>query len=207
MIRWQDVDIKNYHKTNKETSLCRETATNHLGKPHEILLDTLLSTALPWRIDSYWIYPSGVSAIVTQCHTSTMPRDACHKTPGTCRNRKGKGKRQTAFLPHSSRKSAPPQKKKKRKKKKRALWVPGSLRDRWKVYSMLSQNNCWTLTRGHGVVPKGLLAFLGSLYEEGAKTTSGTLVYRFERQTERKKKYIYKKIFPSFQKQCPQLRM
>ena len=38
------------------------------------------------------------------------------------------------------------------------------------------------------VVPKGLLTFLGSLYEEIAKTTFGTLVYRFERQTARKKK-------------------
>ena len=32
-----------------------------------------------------------------------------------------------------------------------------------------------------------LLTFLGSLYKEVAKTTSGTLVYRFERQTARKK--------------------
>ena len=36
------------------------------------------------------------------------------------------------------------------------------------------------------MVPKGLLTFLGSLYKEVAKTTSGTLVYRFERQTARK---------------------
>ena len=35
----------------------------------------------------------------------------------------------------------------------------------------------------YGVVPKGLLTFLGSLYKEGAKTTPGALVYRFERQT------------------------
>ena len=40
----------------------------------------------------------------------------------------------------------------------------------------------------HGVVPKGLLTFLGSLYQEVAKTTSGALVCRFERQTARKKK-------------------
>ena len=39
----------------------------------------------------------------------------------------------------------------------------------------------------YGVVPKGLLTFLGSLYKEVAKTTSGTLVYRFERHTARKK--------------------
>ena len=39
----------------------------------------------------------------------------------------------------------------------------------------------------YGVVPKGLLTFLGSLYKEVAKTTSGTLVYRFERQAARKK--------------------
>ena len=37
----------------------------------------------------------------------------------------------------------------------------------------------------YGVVPKVLLTFLGSLYKEVAKTTSGTLVYRFERQTTR----------------------
>ena len=47
----------------------------------------------------------------------------------------------------------------------------------------------------YGVVPKGLLTFLGSLYKEVAKTASRTLVYRFERQTARKKK-------SSFQKHC-----
>ena len=47
----------------------------------------------------------------------------------------------------------------------------------------------------YGVVLKGLLTFLGSLYKEVAKTTPGTLVYRFERQTARKKK-------KSFQKHC-----
>ena len=35
----------------------------------------------------------------------------------------------------------------------------------------------------YGVVPKRLLTFLGSLYKEVAKTTSGTFVYRYERQT------------------------
>ena len=35
----------------------------------------------------------------------------------------------------------------------------------------------------YGVVPKGLLTLRGSLYNEDAKTTSGTLVYSFERQT------------------------
>ena len=40
----------------------------------------------------------------------------------------------------------------------------------------------------YGVVSKGLLTFLGSLYKEVAKTTSGTLVYLFERQTIREKK-------------------
>ena len=35
------------------------------------------------------------------------------------------------------------------------------------------------------MVPKGLLTFLGSLYKEVAKTTSGTLVHRFERETAR----------------------
>ena len=43
---------------------------------------------------------------------------------------------------------------------------------------------------GYGVVPKGLLTYLGSLYNEVAKTTSGTLVYRFERQTARKKIFL-----------------
>ena len=42
----------------------------------------------------------------------------------------------------------------------------------------------------YGVVPKGLLTFLGSLYKEVAKTTSGTLVYRFERQTAMKKIFL-----------------
>ena len=37
------------------------------------------------------------------------------------------------------------------------------------------------------MVPKGFLTFLGSLYKEVAKTTPGTLVYRFERQTAREK--------------------
>ena len=46
----------------------------------------------------------------------------------------------------------------------------------------------------YGVVPKGL-TFLGSLYKEVAKTTPGTLVYRFERQTTRKN-------ISSFQKHC-----
>ena len=53
--------------------------------------------------------------------------------------------------------------------------------DRW------SNETGRVLTGRYGVVPKGLLTFLGSLSKEGAKTTSGTLVYRFERQTSRKK--------------------
>ena len=52
----------------------------------------------------------------------------------------------------------------------------------------------------YGVVPKGLLTFLGSLYKEVAKTTSGTLVYRFERQTARKKYFFLRKAL------CPRLR-
>ena len=44
------------------------------------------------------------------------------------------------------------------------------------------------------VVPKELLMFLGSLYKEVAKPTSGKLVYRFERHTARKKS--------SFEKHC-----
>ena len=47
----------------------------------------------------------------------------------------------------------------------------------------------------YGVLPKGLLTFLGSLYKEVAKTTSGTLVYRFERQTAREN-------ISSFEKHC-----
>ena len=46
----------------------------------------------------------------------------------------------------------------------------------------------------YGVVPKGLLTFLASLYKEVAKTTSGTFVYRFEKQTARKDS--------SFEKHC-----
>ena len=53
----------------------------------------------------------------------------------------------------------------------------------------------------NGVIPKGLLTCLGSLYKEVAKTTPGTLVYRFERQTARKKYFFLPKIL------CPQLRM
>ena len=61
---------------------------------------------------------------------------------------------------------------------------------------LLSDFVDWSdLTQCYGVVPKGLLTFLGSLYEEVAKTTSGTLVYRFERQTAKKKKKTPTKIF------------
>ena len=48
----------------------------------------------------------------------------------------------------------------------------------------------------YGVVPKGLLTFLGSLYKEVAKTTPETLVYRFERQTAREKSISF------FEKHC-----
>ena len=51
------------------------------------------------------------------------------------------------------------------------------------------------------MVPKGLLTFLDSLYKQVAKTTSGTLVYRFERQTARKKKFLPSKTL------CPRPRM
>ena len=50
------------------------------------------------------------------------------------------------------------------------------------------------------MVPKGLLTFLGSLYKEVANTTSGTLVYRFERQTAREKYVFLGKTL------CPRLR-
>ena len=48
-------------------------------------------------------------------------------------------------------------------------------------------------TPGYGVVPKGLLTFLGSLYKEVPKTTSRILVYPGERRTARK-------MFSSFEK-------
>ena len=48
--------------------------------------------------------------------------------------------------------------------------------------------HCW-----YGAVPKGSWTFLGSLYKEVAKTVSGTLVYRFERQIARKKKSSFQK--------------
>ena len=50
----------------------------------------------------------------------------------------------------------------------------------------------------YGVVPKGLLTFLGSLYRQVAKTTSGTFVYRFERQTARKKLFLQNLFCPRF---------
>ena len=56
-----------------------------------------------------------------------------------------------------------------------------------------SHHEVGALPLSYGVVPKELLTFLGSLYKEVSKTTSGTLVYRFDRQTARKKKK--KKIF------------
>ena len=52
----------------------------------------------------------------------------------------------------------------------------------------------------YGGVPKGLLTFLGSLYKGIMKTTSGTLVYCFERQTARKKFFLRKTL-------CSRLRM
>ena len=51
------------------------------------------------------------------------------------------------------------------------------------------------VTCTYGVVAKGLLTFLGSFYKEVAKTTPGTLVYHFERQTARRN-------ISSFQKHC-----
>ena len=44
------------------------------------------------------------------------------------------------------------------------------------------------------MVPKGLLTFIGSLYKEVAKTTSGNLVYLFERQTARKNISSFEKL-------------
>ena len=71
----------------------------------------------------------------------------------------------------------------------------------WLSYGRLVSFWWWHLACRYGVVPKGLLTFLGSLYKVGAKTTFGTLAYRFERQTARKKDFSLPKIL------CPQLRM
>ena len=54
------------------------------------------------------------------------------------------------------------------------------------LYSWFSRFLVLVSLRHYGVVPKRLLTFLGSLYKEVAKTTSKTLMYRFERQTARK---------------------
>ena len=62
-------------------------------------------------------------------------------------------------------------------------------------------------TKTYGVVPKGLLTFLGSLYKEGAKTTSGTWAYRFEKKKKKPpEKEGEKKFFPP-KTLCSQLRM
>ena len=49
----------------------------------------------------------------------------------------------------------------------------------------------------YGVVPKGLLTFLGSLYIDVATTISGTLVYHFVRQTARKQNLLSKNTVSS----------
>ena len=67
--------------------------------------------------------------------------------------------------------------------------------DRHVIYIVKTHLYCY------GVVPKGLLTFLGSFYKKVVKTTPGTLVYRFERQTARKKKIFLPKTL------CPLLRM
>ena len=73
-------------------------------------------------------------------------------------------------------------------------------RDRWTlVADRLHKTHTRTLHRkfhdaleeAYGVVPKGLLTFLGSLYKAVANTTSGTLVCRFERQTAKIYLYIF----------------
>ena len=53
----------------------------------------------------------------------------------------------------------------------------------------------------YGLVPQGLLTFLGSLYKEVAKTTPAALVCRLERQTARKKYFFLPQTL------CPQLTM
>ena len=58
---------------------------------------------------------------------------------------------------------------------------------------------CTNTHGGYGVVPKGMLTFLGSLCKEVARTTPGTSVYRFERQTARKEYVLLPKTL------CPQV--
>ena len=71
----------------------------------------------------------------------------------------------------------------------------------WKEIDGLSWINgvsalhCFLVLLCYGVVPKGLLTFLGTHYKEVAETTPQILVYRCERQTARKN-------ISSFQKHC-----
>ena len=71
---------------------------------------------------------------------------------------------------------------------KKCSWMDLKGRNKHSMYGYIL-----TYSRLYGVVPKGLLTFLGSLYKEVAKTTPETLVYRFETQPARKKK----KFLPS----------
>ena len=54
----------------------------------------------------------------------------------------------------------------------------------------------------YGVVPKRWLTFPGSFYKEVAKTTSGALVYRFERQTSKKNKFFLRKKHSVLELEC-----
>ena len=75
------------------------------------------------------------------------------------------------------------------------------MRHRW-VRSCLFEVSTGAIPRGrqgsgYGMVPKGLLTFLGSLYKEVMKTTSRTLGYCFERQTARKNFFLPKTLCPT----------
>ena len=66
---------------------------------------------------------------------------------------------------------------------------PPAEKGRWDLLSIFlkpEEGDIFYTTRLWSV-SKGLLTFLGSLYKEVAKTTSGTLLYRLERQTTRNK--------------------
>ena len=56
------------------------------------------------------------------------------------------------------------------------------------------------MIRPYGVIPKGLLTLLGSLYKKGVKTTPGTWYIALRDKPPEKN-------ISSFQKLCPQLRM
>ena len=66
--------------------------------------------------------------------------------------------------------------------------------EQWVFHEVLGRLTFFAARYLCGVIPEGLLTFLGSLYKEVTKTTSGTLVYRFERQTVGKKLFLRKTV-------------